>query len=94
MINGQRKRKWNYSLSLFFAYLIVLRIAKFLETRSQVTVYYFGLISNIAQQQQGLYGDMVSLYPKKNDTEVSAIKGNCHSIVKLTESLGGVKSLI
>lgn len=77
-----------------------LKIARFLEQHEAVDqVHYPGLESHknheiAAQQQNGLFGGIVS-FSLKEDTEENATRfvTNTHYF-KLAESLGGVKSLL
>lgn len=75
-------------------------VASFLQLQDEVQdVYYPGLISHknheIAKQQQnGLYGGIVS-FTLKDDTQEAAVNFVTNTqYFKLAESLGGVKSLL
>tara|TARA_R110000787_G_scaffold285949_1_gene402822 strand:- start:9456 stop:10625 length:1170 start_codon:yes stop_codon:yes gene_type:complete len=75
-------------------------VARFLQLQDEVQdVFYPGLITHknheiAKQQQQGLYGGIVS-FALKVDTQEAAVKFVTNTqYFKLAESLGGVKSLL
>lgn len=77
-----------------------LRLAEFLQACEEVeNVYYPGLPTHknhelAKQQQNGLYGGVVSFSLKEDTEEVAVALVTSTQYFKLAESLGGVKSLI